>query len=1109
MLPGLLKAFQDLPPYRSLQERLPARNAGLAVGGLPGSSPAVLVASLAQDFPQRVALVVTATPSDAERWLADLAVLGAGDARLYPQREALGEEEPHLEIAGERVETIEAVQRGAARVVVTTARATAERTPMPRAVAERRFQLRRGETTRLPVVVERLEAMGFERRPSVLDVAQFAVRGGIIDVYGFGMAAPTRVEWWGDEIISVRRFDLESQRSEGEIGEVTLLPVSSSSSIPVHPLPSPSPTGDGEEQRQSLLDLLPPDTLLVVDRGVDAADIERLWQETAHHLEVARRRGEEVPGREAVLLEPSAWQSRWSGFGRLEMDKEPVDHSFRLLPPEPVDRDLKQLARLAARSATLVLCDNEGQLERLEELLSEGRGLPPSLTLAIGALQGGFVMPGLTVLTDHEIFRRARRVRRARRYRSSLTSAGAGPLKVGDHVVHLEQGIGIYRGTQTITVGEGEMEVAVLEYEGGDRLNVPLYRIDQIEPYRAGGDDGGDRPPPRLDRLGGSRWQRQRERTERAVRQLAAELLDLYARRTLATGFGFPPDTRWQHELESSFLYEDTPDQRRASEEVKRDMERARPMDRLIVGDVGYGKTEVAVRGAFKAVQAGKQVAVLVPTTILAEQHGRTFTERLAQFPVRIAVLSRFRTAPEQRAVLAGLQDGTTDLVIGTHRLLSSDVLFRDLGLLVVDEEHRFGVRHKERLKALRLEVDVLTLTATPIPRTLHLALAGLRDLTSIETPPRDRSPVVTFVEPWDDELLEEAMARELDRGGQVFFVHNRIETIASIAERVRRLAPRAQVAVAHGQMPEHDLDHVMQRFVAGEVDVLVSTMIVESGLDVPNANTMIVNRADRFGLAQLYQLRGRVGRGHRRAYCYLLVPDQVDPEAEYRLKVLEQHTDLGSGYRIALRDLEFRGAGNLLGAEQSGYTHAVGFDVYLRWLGDAIRALKGESSEAYPPPDVVYDGPAHLPDSYLPDEDAKVDFYRRLARAVRHDEIALLREELVDRFGPAPREADGLLVVSELRALGQRLGLETIVVRGDEARLVFRGTARPRLAGLTAALDQVQFAAEVRRAVPLSLKLTRLGGLKTGPGLVSALGKALGEAGVVEATGAMGPARS
>ncbi|MBI2402725.1 MAG: transcription-repair coupling factor, partial [Gemmatimonadetes bacterium] len=830
------------------------------------------------------------------------------------------------------------------------------------------------------------------RRPSVLDVAQFAVRGGIIDAYGFGMAAPTRIEWWGDEIISIRRFDLETQRSEGEIPEVTMLPVSAHA-----PVSDVTVAGSPLSViRQSLLDLLPADTLVVVDRGVDPEEIGRLWQETAHHLDVARRRGEDVPGREAVLVEPAEWTRLWTAYARLEIERAPVGHWFRLFPPEPVDRDLKRLARMVAQTPTLILCDNEGQLERLEELLGDGGEvprLPATLTLAVGALHGGFVLPGLTVLTDHEIFRRARRVRRSRRYRAALAAPGVGPLRPGDYVVHLEHGIGIYRGTQTIAVGEGAMEVAVLEYQGGDRLNVPLYRIDQIEPYRVAGDAGDDQPPPRLDRLGGTRWRRQRDRTQHAVRQLAAELLDLYARRSLASGFAFPSDTRWQAELESSFLYEDTPDQRHATEEVKRDMERPHPMDRLVVGDVGYGKTEVAVRGAFKAVQAGKQVAVLVPTTILAEQHGRTFGERLAPFPVRIAVLSRFRSPAEQKAELAALQSGGIDIVIGTHRLLSRDVTFKDLGLLVVDEEHRFGVRHKERLKALRLQVDVLTLTATPIPRTLHLALAGLRDLTLIETPPRDRSPVVTFLEPWDDDLLEEAMARELDRGGQVFFVHNRIETIESLAARVRRLAPRAWVAVAHGSLPEQALDDAMRRFVAGEVDVLVSTLIVESGLDVPNANTMVVNRADQLGLAQLYQLRGRVGRGHRRAYCYLLVPDQVEAEAEYRLKVLEQHTDLGSGYRIALRDLEFRGAGNLLGAQQSGHAHAVGFELYLRWLGDAVRALQGESAEALPPPDVLYDRPAHLPDTYLPDEDAKVDFYRRLARAVEHDEIAALRD--------------------------------------------------------------------------------------------------------------------
>jgi transcription-repair coupling factor (superfamily II helicase) len=461
---------------------------------------------------------------------------------------------------------------------------------------------------------------------------------------------------------------------------------------------------------------------------------------------------------------------------------------------------------------------------------------------------------------------------------------------------------------------------------------------------------------------------------------------------------------------------------------------------------------------------------------------------------VRIEVLSRFRSPKDTAAVVERLARGEVDIVIGTHRLLSPDVTFKDLGLLIVDEEHRFGVRHKERLKQLKLSVDVLTLTATPIPRTLHLSLAGLRDLALLETAPKDRSPVLTFVEPWDDALLEEAMARELDRGGQVYFVHNRIETIETIAARVQALAPRARVAVAHGQMREQDLEAVMGRFVRGEVDILVSTMIVESGLDVPNANTMIVDRADRFGLAQLYQLRGRVGRSHRRASAYLLVPDQVDTQAEERLRVLEHHTDLGSGYRIALRDLELRGAGNLLGGEQSGHVQAVGFDMYLRWLEETVRGLRGEqgpggaSREQWTPPDVTLDAPAHLPDTYVEDDDAKLDLYRRLARAEQAGEIQAVREELRDRFGPLPAEAERLLLVAELRALGAQVGLETVLIKGDEARLTFRRDAAPRLAGLQVALEAVQFEADVRRAVPLSLRLRRLGGETIGPGLVRAL---------------------
>src|SRR5881628_992301 len=969
-------------------------------------------------------------------------------------------EEPHFEIAGERVETLELLLSGQVRVLVTTARAAAERTGVPAALQDMRLVLEVGggkgvdvgaqHAAPLPfaTVVQRLESMGYARVPTVTEVAQFSVRGGILDVYGFGMAAPARIEWWGDEILSLRTFDLDTQRSGDAVEQVTVLPVRSegvgAGSVGAQHAAPPPRTG----QRQSLLELLPGDAVVVLDQeSALGQEVERTWADAAHHLEVARRLGEDPLPREELFLEPAAWRARLGGFARVAVNAGDAAVRFSLAPPEAVDRDMRRLRQIVAGAPpTVILCDNEGQLERLEELLGSDRA-----TLAIGALDGGFILPGLRILTDHEIFRRARRIRRPRRYRTAAPTAATRALEPGDYVVHLEHGIGIYRGLQTIPVGAegGTLEVAVVEYEGGDRLNVPLYRLDQLAAYRAAGD--GAAPPPRLHRLGATTWQRQRDKTRTAIRKMAADLLDLYARRQVASGFAFPPDTPWQRELESAFLYEDTPDQRRATEEVKRDLERARPMDRLLVGDVGYGKTEIALRAAFKVVQAGKQVAVLVPTTILAEQHGRTFRVRLADYPVRIEVLSRFRGGRESSQVVGRLARGEVDIVIATHRLLSADVTFRDLGLLIVDEEHRFGVRHKERLKALKLAVDVLTLTATPIPRTLHLSLAGLRDLTLLETPPKDRSPVLTFIEPWDDALIE----------------------------------------VAHGQLKEAELDDVMARFVRAEVDILVSTMIVESGLDVPNANTMIVNRADQFGLAQLYQLRGRVGRSHRRAYCYLLAPDLVDGEAEERLRVLEHHTELGAGYRIALRDLELRGAGNLLGGEQSGHAEAVGFDVYLRWLQETVVALKGDGAAGTGkgvPPEVVLDRPAHLPDEYVPDAAAKLDLYRRLARAEQPCEIQAVREELRDRFGPLPDEAQRLLLVSELRALGAQAGLEMVLVKDDEARLTFRREAQPRLARLTVALDAVQFEAEVRRSVPLSLRLRRLGGEAIGPGLVRAL---------------------
>jgi transcription-repair coupling factor (superfamily II helicase) len=713
----------------------------------------------------------------------------------------------------------------------------------------------------------------------------------------------------------------------------------------------------------------------------------------------------------------------------------------------------------------------------MQELLDE-MGAVHGVTLAIGSISGGFVLPQaippLRVLTDHEIFRRTRRLRRRRQFRGGAAIESFAALKPGEYVVHMDHGIGQFKRMEEVRVGETVFETMVIEYAGGELLRVPVHRIDLIERWVS---DSEDTPPPRVHRIGGKDWQKTRSRTQRAIEEMTAELLELYAAREASSGFRYSPDTRWQREMESAFLFEDTPDQRQATEDVKRDMESERPMDRLICGDVGYGKTEVAIRAAFKAVQDGKQVAVLVPTTILAEQHLESFSERLAGFPVRIDALSRFRTPKEQGAVLAKARSGETDVLIGTHRLLSPDVAFKDLGLLVVDEEQRFGVKHKERLKQLRTSVDVLTLTATPIPRTLHFSLLGLRDMTLIQTPPRDRQPIITHVLPWSDAIIEDAIRREVDRGGQVFFVHNRVETIDTLAKRVAKLLPDATIGVAHGQMREKELEGAMSRFVHGELDILVATAIIESGLDVPRANTLIVHRSDQFGLSQLYQIRGRVGRSHHRAYCYLLIPDDVSEEAEKRLRVLEHHTELGSGYGIALKDLELRGAGNILGSAQSGFVHAVGFDTYMRMLERTVNRLKGAGKEVeHPVADVSIEGAALIPDEYVPDDAQKLHLYRRLTKISSVEEVEVLRRELRDRYGPLPDEAERLLATGALRLLGTRLGIERILVRPWESRINFRPGVVPRMASLQKVFAERQLEVEMTRPIPLSLILSRRG---------------------------------
>ncbi len=1128
-LPQLLDELELLPEFGNIVDAIPAQGDLIHLGGLFGSSDAVFLAALARRLPTRFFVVLAPHVGDAERWLADLESIGGAGVAFYPPREAFGESEPHAEIAGERVETMERVARGGEggiRILLTTARAVMEKTRLPQTLARARLEIRKGDVRRPDDLAEHLESIGFEEVEMVEDVAQFSRRGGIFDIYSFGMSEPVRLEFWGDDISQLRHFDLLTQRSTREAELALILPVDGAA-------PRNPDHADLSTDRTSIASLWPPDTLLIVPGATEVdSELNRTWTEAQHHIELARRRGEDIPDREDLFQQPEKASALIRSFGQIVIRK--AENAETELPeilraprrdewlpdapqstkaeaasirgvfalpvrsPESINRNIS-LLRSTVRDGmpTIILCDNVGQAERLDELLQDGVSRSPTAAgLVVGVLDGGFIIPphgnqpGLRLLTDHEIFRRERRIRRARKYGTGAALESLTALKAGDFVVHLEHGVGVYRGIEKIFFRESTIEVAVLEYEGGDRLNVPLYRIDQIERYRSGADAGSDAPPPRLHRLGGKRWKQQRDKTRAAIQEMTVELLDLYARRKVATRPPHLPDTAWQRQLESSFLFEDTPDQRTATTDVKSDMERPRPMDRLLVGDVGYGKTEIAVRAAFKAVQSGRQAAVLVPTTILAEQHARTFGDRLADFPIVVRTMSRFQTAKEQAATLAELAAGKVDVVIGTHRLLSPDVTFANLGIIVVDEEHRFGVKHKERLKQLRTDTDVLTLTATPIPRTLHFSLAGLRDMTLMQTPPRDRSPVLTFVEPWDEGLIEEGIAREIDRGGQVFFVHNRVETIQAIADRVQSVVPGARVGVGHGQMKERDLEEIMRRFVAGEIDVLVSTMIVESGLDVPNANTIFVNRSDTFGLAQLYQLRGRVGRSHRRAYCYLLVPDTtIDEDANRRLKILEHHTELGAGYRIALKDMELRGAGNLLGPEQSGFVHAVGFDLYLRMLDETVRrVMLGDNAPKLQPADISIDLPAFIPDEYVGSQEAKLDVYRRLTAATDPETIQQLRTEARDRFGPLPPPVEGLFAVASLRVLGGLSDIESILVRGNEARITFREHAIPRMKGISAAFHEVQFQAEVRRAQPLSIKLTRLGGAGLLEGLTRAL---------------------
>ena len=1040
---------------------------------------AFVVAGLADLLDRHPVVVATPTAVDAERLAHDLgAYLGEAEVEVFPAWETLPFERvsPSIETMGRRLRAMWRLRNPdrMPRVLVAPVRALVQRLG-PHVEDVEPVVVAPGQRLDPDELLSRLVGSGYRREYQVEHRGEVAVRGSIVDVFPSTADDPVRIDLWGDEVDRLSRFSVADQRSTEDLATVEVFPCrellpTAEVRARAAALVGREPWGREQWERvseglvfdgmESWLPWLTDGEHVVTD--LVGAEAQVLLVEPRR----MRDRAGELLAEEAALA--STLAGTW-GAGDRELPRLhlPFDrllaHTkapswFLTAAPEgpgspaveasgwdPVVGDgsrlAKQLADLSADGYRIVVCaEGEGRGARMasvlrDEGLTVDRGtalITPGAHLVVQPLERGFVLPSakLAVLAESDVTGRRRAHRRPRPRRAP----GEGffdDLSVGDYVVHHRHGVARYGGMVKQAIGGGERDYLLLEYRGGDRLYVPSDQIDAIRPYTGG-------ETPTVHKLGGSDWNKAKARVRSAVRDIAQELVVLYRRRLNSPGHAFGGDTPWQRELEEAFPFTETPDQARAIIEVKADMERAVPMDRLVCGDVGFGKTEIAIRAVFKAVQDGKQAAVLVPTTLLAQQHLTTFSERFAGYPVRVEVLSRFLTPAQAKKVTDGLVNGSVDVVIGTHRLLSGDVRFKDLGLLVVDEEHRFGVTHKEAVKKLRADVDVLTLTATPIPRTLEMSLTGLRDLTLLHTPPADRQPILTYVGEDDERAVAEAIRRELLREGQVFFVHNRVADIDHVGASLRELVPEARVAVAHGQMDEGTLEKVVLDFWAGSYDVLLCTTIIESGIDMPTVNTLVVDRADLLGLGQLHQLRGRVGRAGQRAYAYLFFPPHValSEEAYERLRTIGEHTELGSGFKIAMRDLEIRGAGNLLGADQSGHIAAVGYDLYVQMVSEAVAELKGE--ELAPPAEIKLDLPvgAHLPTDYVSREDLRLEAYRRLATITTDEEVDDVRREWLDRYGPLPAAAEALLEVGRLRAACARTGVREVTVARDTARL-------------------------------------------------------------------------
>ncbi len=1065
----ILKLAGTSESIRGIKDVLASDKKKVSVSGLAGSGKSLLLAYLKRELKSPL-LVVTSNPEEAWKIYEDLvSFLGEKQVKLFPTWEVLPYElkTPHSEVIGRRLEGLYELALGKKPVVVTTVRACMEKTIRPEELKRKSIRLRVGESIQIDDLSENLLNLGFKRFPQVEEMGSFSIRGGILDVFPYSLPDPMRLEFFGDRIESIRTFAVLDQRSIQKIDSALILPrrevlISDEKLEESISKLRPDQAENLREKMQfceeipglewlaslfglpsaRILDYLSSDSIIFLDDpSLIEGELDQIYQETERLFAEAQAKGEAALNPQDLWGKPESFWAKANQFKsivHLSLADKREAFDLGMKEPEVFGGNVNLLKESiknyrVQRQKVFIFCDNVGQKERLIELLDDrGEGI----AWEVKNLSGGFSFPqiGLVALTDHQIFSRYFWRRRKRRFNEGIALSSYSALSIEDFVVHIDHGIGRYAGLETLQVDGRKRECLKLVYLGGDKLYVPIEEFNRV--HRFVGKEGA----PTLSRLGGTGWEKLKKKTKRAIQDMAQELIQLYAERKAKPGNAFSADNVWQKELEASFIYEETPDQLAAVDAVKTDMEQKVPADRLICGDVGYGKTEVAVRAAFKAVMDGRQVALLVPTTILAQQHFVTFSERLKSFPVNVEMLSRFKSRREQKKIVQDLKEGKVDVVIGTHRLIQKDVQFKDLGLLIVDEEQRFGVTHKEKIKKLRRLVDVITLTATPIPRTLQLSLLGARDMSVINTPPKDRLPIHTEITEFDKKLVADAILREVDRGGQVYFVHNRVQTIEAMYRFLKELVPQIRMAIAHGQMEESLLEKVMLDFLNHRYDLLLVTSIIESGIDIPSVNTIIIDRGDRFGLAQLYQLRGRVGRSNVRAYAYLLIPKVkiLSQTARKRLKALEQFTQLGSGFHLALRDLEIRGAGNLLGPQQHGFIQEVGFDLYCKLLDEAVRELKGERIEKPAQVKMEFDLDIYIPESYVPDSQQRVEIYKKLSEARSVKEIKEVEAEVVDRFGIPAQEVEDLLNFTCAKIMASHLGISRLSLKADVLMLQF-----------------------------------------------------------------------